>query len=278
MSGSQALHRTHLIGEPDLARNYSIRLRWMVLLSLLAFLPCSQVSVWLAVEQLDAVVDHQQAALHPDRLLRGHVDQLIGVPDLGLLVRTFAQESTFPGVALQQIYEMLRPKFLKRDLEEQVVGVVAGTIRAALYWPGSPYPPLASSSPGTQFIVILFKLTKKISYPVAGTAAHHYAIVTGVVEATVDKGSRTIRDLSRPDGYALLHHGVAHHGGLDGHGRGDPGLPVLHGWGESRGGRKAFLSSHQAWTPRGRSALWSPTWKLAMRKIQEQCLFTDCDY
>ena len=140
------------MGEPDLARNYSIRLRWMVLLSLLAFLPCSQVSVWLAVEQLDAVVDHQLAALHLDRLLRGHVDQLIGGPDLGLLARTFAQESTFPGVALQQIYEMLRPKFLKRDLEEQVVGVVA-----ALYWPGSPYPPLASSSPGTKFIVNLFK-------------------------------------------------------------------------------------------------------------------------
>ena len=114
MSGSQPLHRTHLMGEPDLARNYSIRLRWMVLLSLLAFLPCSQVSVWLAVEQLDAVVDHQQAALHPDRLLRGHVDQLIGVPDLGLLVRTFARESTFPGVALQEIYEILRPKYCEK--------------------------------------------------------------------------------------------------------------------------------------------------------------------
>lgn len=90
-------------GEPDFARNYSIRLRWMVLLSLLAFLPCSQVSVWLAVEQLDAVVDPQQAALHLDRLMQGHADQLIEVPDLELLVRTFAQESTLPGVALQQI-------------------------------------------------------------------------------------------------------------------------------------------------------------------------------
>ena len=86
----------------------------MVLLSLLAFLPCSQVSAWLAVEQLDAVVDHQQAALHLDRLMRGHVDQQIGVPDLGLLFRTFAQESTLPGVALQQIFEILEQKYWEK--------------------------------------------------------------------------------------------------------------------------------------------------------------------
>ena len=82
-----------------MASNYSIRLRWMELLSLLAFLPCSQVSAWLAVEQQVAVVvEHQQVGLH---LEQEHAEQLIGVPDLGLLVPTFAQESTLPGVALQ---------------------------------------------------------------------------------------------------------------------------------------------------------------------------------
>ena len=68
-------------------------------MSLLAFLPCFQVSAWLAVEQLDVVVVHQQAALHLDPLI--HADQQIGVLDLGLLVQTFSQESTLPGVALQ---------------------------------------------------------------------------------------------------------------------------------------------------------------------------------
>ena len=68
---------------------------------MLAFLPCSQVSAWLAVEQLDVVVVHQQAVhQHLDRLKRGHADQQIGVLDLGLLVRTFAQESILPGAAL----------------------------------------------------------------------------------------------------------------------------------------------------------------------------------
>ena len=66
---------------------------------MLAFLPCSQVSAWLAVEQLDVVVVHQQAVLHLDPLI--HADQQIGVLDLGLLVRTFAQESILPGAALQ---------------------------------------------------------------------------------------------------------------------------------------------------------------------------------
>ena len=93
------LHSSSFRGEPDLASNYSIRLRWMELLSLLAFLPCSQVSAWLAVEQQVAVVvEHQQVGLH---LEQEHAEQLIGVPDLGLLVPTFAQESTLPGVALQ---------------------------------------------------------------------------------------------------------------------------------------------------------------------------------
>lgn len=45
-------------GEPDFARNYSIRQMWMVLLSLLAFLPCSQVSALLAGEQLPVVAVH----------------------------------------------------------------------------------------------------------------------------------------------------------------------------------------------------------------------------
>ena len=119
--------------------------------------------------------------------------------------------------------------------------------QAALCWPGSPYLSLASGSPENQSKVNLLILTL-FSYPIAGTAAHHYAIVTGVVEAAVDKGSRTIRDLSGSNGHALLHHGVAHHGRLDGHGRGDPSLPVLHSWSEGRGRGKAFLSSHHGWT------------------------------
>ena len=46
------------VREPDFARNYSIRQMWMVLLSLLAFLPCSQVSALLAGEQLPVVAVH----------------------------------------------------------------------------------------------------------------------------------------------------------------------------------------------------------------------------
>jgi len=93
------------------------------------------------------------------------------------------------------------------------------------------------------------------AHSVAGAGAQHYAVVTGVVEAAVDKGSRTIRDLPGSDGHALLHHGVADHGGLDGHGGGDPGLPVLHGRSQGRGWRKAFLSAHHGGAARGRSAL-----------------------
>ena len=96
-------------------------------------------------------------------------------------------------------------------------------------------------------------------YPIAGTAAHHDAVIAGVVEASVDKGSGTIGHLASSDSHALLHHGVAYHGGLDGHGGGDPVLPVLHGRGEGGGWRKAFLSCHHYWASGDRSALWQAT-------------------
>ena len=71
----------------------------MGLLSLLAFPPCSQASAWLVVEQ-QVVVVLQQAALHLDQLLQGHVDQWTGDRDLGLLGRTSDQGLVFLAAAL----------------------------------------------------------------------------------------------------------------------------------------------------------------------------------
>ena len=71
----------------------------MGLLSLLAFPPCSQVSVWL-VEEQQVVVVLQQAALHLDQLLQGHVDQRTGDQGLGLLGRTSDQGLVFLAAAL----------------------------------------------------------------------------------------------------------------------------------------------------------------------------------
>ena len=65
----------------------------MGLLSLLAFLPCSQASAWLVEEQ-------QVVVLHLDQLLQGHVDQRTGDRDLGLRGRTFDQGLVFLAAAL----------------------------------------------------------------------------------------------------------------------------------------------------------------------------------
>ena len=71
----------------------------MGLLSLLAFLPCSQASVWLVEEQQVVVVLHQ-VVLHLDQLLQGHVDQRTGDRDLGLLGQTFDRGLVFLAAAL----------------------------------------------------------------------------------------------------------------------------------------------------------------------------------
>ena len=71
----------------------------MGLLSLLAFLPCSQASAWLVGEQ-QVVVVHQQVDHHLDQLLQGHVDQRTGDRDLGLRGRTFDQGLVFLAAAL----------------------------------------------------------------------------------------------------------------------------------------------------------------------------------
>ena len=68
-------------------------------MSLLAFLPCSQASVWLVGEQ-QVVVVLQQVVLHLDQLLQGHVVQRTGDQDLGLLGRTFDQGLVFLVAAL----------------------------------------------------------------------------------------------------------------------------------------------------------------------------------